>query len=510
MSWRGPSYEGELPTLGYDILEALSDVLPSPADQSVALEFTPEQARLVLRWYAIDPDTGEFIYRRAINEMAKGWGKSPWAASVAIAELALPVRFGGWDAQGEPVAVPWGLGEAPPPWVQVAAVSEDQTENTYAALYEMLTANEGRAASALGIDQGRTRLYLKGRPGRLEPVTASAGSREGQRLTFAILDETHLWTTANKGTKLARTIRRNAAKMGGRTLETTNAPELGEHSVAEASGDEADAGEAGILYYARRPSVEPDPGWTDAQLLAALDECYGDASWIDRRRLVAEVRDPATPWTDALRFYFNVRSVGASRAVDPRRWDELATHAEVIPGSRIGIGFAHSAMAVVLRGCTADGFAFTLGAWPATTQRAAVHEAVAAAFGLYDVGRMLVDPPSWRSEVESWAATYGDDVVLALETAQPRRYAPAVDRWLTALREGAHPHDGDDVTAASVRATHLRKVRVNDPDDDSRTLYVLTPGGSGSIAAAAADVLALDAAATMPQVHDNVVVIEWA
>jgi hypothetical protein len=50
--------------------------------------------------------------------------------------------------------------------VQIAAVSEDQTDNTYAALFEMLTANDGRASRELGIDQGRTRLYLKGRPGR--------------------------------------------------------------------------------------------------------------------------------------------------------------------------------------------------------------------------------------------------------------------------------------------------------------------------------------------------------
>jgi len=44
----------------------------------------------------------------------------------------------------------------PSPWVQVAAVSEDQTENTYAAIYEFLTANDGRAADRLGIDAGLT------------------------------------------------------------------------------------------------------------------------------------------------------------------------------------------------------------------------------------------------------------------------------------------------------------------------------------------------------------------
>jgi hypothetical protein len=57
--------------------------------------------------------------------MAKGWGKSPLLASIAVEEFAGPVRFGGWDDVGEPIAVPvhWLV-------VEIAAVSEDQTDNT--------------------------------------------------------------------------------------------------------------------------------------------------------------------------------------------------------------------------------------------------------------------------------------------------------------------------------------------------------------------------------------------
>jgi hypothetical protein len=83
--------------------------------------------------------------------------------------------------------------------VQIAAVSEDQTDNTYSVIYELLTANDGRAADELSIDVGLTRCYLRDRPGKLEPVTASAGSREGQPITDATLDETHLWTPTNGG-----------------------------------------------------------------------------------------------------------------------------------------------------------------------------------------------------------------------------------------------------------------------------------------------------------------------
>jgi hypothetical protein len=398
--------------------------------------------------------------------------------------------------------------------VQIAAVSEDQTDNTYLTLYELLTANEAKAAESLGIDVGRTRLHLRARPATaLEPVTASAGSREGQRLTFVVLDETHLWTTQNKGVKLAATLRRNAAKMSGRTFETTNAPVLGEGSVAEVSGKDVDAGAPGILYYNRRPAVEPDPGWSDEQLEEALRHCYGGARWVtdNLARIVAEVRDPATEWTDALRFFFNIRTTGAGKAVDPRRWDELLAPGEVGEGTEIGVGFKSSQVATVIRGCTREGYAWTLAEWHRPegvmgwrVDRADVSAAVARIFERYHVGRMLCDPPGWRSEIEEWEATWPDRV-LAFETSSNRRFALAVDRWTTAIREGSHHHDGDPITREHVRQATLRKVHVTQADEDSRTLYVLQE--VGNVAAAISDVLALEAASTMEALP--VVAVRW-
>jgi hypothetical protein len=484
-------------SLGWGVLDWMGQHLPSPADPSSEFILTDEQAELILRWYAVD-ERGEFLFRRGELEMAKGWGKSPFAAAIALAEFCGPVVFDRWQGD-EPIGKAWHN-----PWVQIAAVSEDQTDNTYNALYEMLTADDHRAAKALGIDDGRTRLYLKGKPGVLEPVTASSGSREGQRLTFAILDETHLWTRRNGGVKLAGTLRRNAAKMGGRTLETTNAPLLGEKSVAEQSGLAP-----GVLHYARRPAVEPDPNWSDERLLASLTETYGDAWWVDLTRLVAEIRDPATSWDDALRFYFNIRSAGSGRAVDPRVWDALAKPRDIPNGTRVGLGFDGSISqdATVLRACTADGYSFIVasfvrpkGAVDWKVDRLEVAAAVKDAFKRYSVGLMLCDPFKWWTEVETWAQEFGDEVVLALETNQARRFAPAVDRWLTAIREGSHTHDADPITDLHVKAAHLQKVRIADEEDDGRTRYVLIKGDDhGRIDGAVADVLAYEAAMTMPE-----------
>ena len=439
--------------------------------------------------------------------MAKGWGKSPLAGFVAIAELAGPTIFDGWDADGYAVGRPRGKGDVPP-LVQIAAVSEDQAENTYGSIYHLLTARDGKPADELGIDIGRTRLYLRNRPGELRPVTASAGTREGQRVTFAVLDETHLWRPDNGGVKLAATLRRNAGKMNGRTLETTNAPRLGDKSVAERSETDLKRGFSGIFHYARRPPVEPQEDWDDGQLLSALADSYGDAVWIDLDRILKEIHDPSTAWEDAIRYYFNIRKAGIGRAVDPRRWDELARPRGLPAGTRIGLGFDGSISqdATVLRGCTADGYGFALGTWvhpPGVTDwtvpRSEVHQAVADAFARYDVGRFLCDPPKWWTEIDQWVAKYGEEIVLPFDTNQARRFAPAVDRWLVAIKEGIHTHDGDELTSEHVKAAHLRKVRDADLEDDGRTKYVIVKGEERRrIDAAVADVLAYEAAMTMP------------
>lgn len=489
------------PSLGWGILRWSAKYLP--------IRLTDEQARLVVDWYSIDRHTTRFIYRRAILEMAKGWGKSPLAAVIALAEFCGPVCFAGWDAKGEPIGEPWGTNGRPPAWVQIAACSEDQTDNTYGAIYDLLSADDHKVAKALGIDDGRTVLHLKARPScTLEPVTASAGSREGQRITFAILDETHLWKPDNGGVKLAATLRRNATKMNSRTFETTNAPTLGERSVAEKSGVDAEAGKPGIYYFCKRASEDPDPKWPKERLLAELDHLYGDAYWVDRQRVLADLDDMA--WEDALRFFFNRRVAGAGKAVDPRKWDALADPQREVPaGTYIGLGFDGSISrdATVLRGCTQDGHRFTIGSWERPkgavewmVDRKDVKEKIDWAFAYYNVGRMFCDPPKWQTEIDDWAEEYGEEVVLLFDTNQPRKFAPAVDRWLTTIRLGTGSHDADPLADRHVKSAHLRKAGVRADEDDERTLYVLVKGDSGMrIDGAVADVLAHEAAMTMPE-----------
>jgi hypothetical protein len=252
---------------------------------------------------------------------------------------------------------------------------------------------------------------------------------------------------------------------------------------------------------------------------AALDEVYGDAHWIDRARLIAEIRDPGTEWSDALRFYFNVRTTGAGRAVDPRVWAKNATPLEVPPGAYIGIGFdgSHNTDSTVLRACTREGHRFTLGTWERPrgdelvrwqnahpgeewlVPRGEVKEKVAWAFGTYRVGRMLCDPWKWQDEVAQWSKDHGEEVVLKFPTNSAVRMAPAVDRWLTAVREGSTTTDEDAIVAQHVASAHLQQVRLQDDPADAKTRYVLVKGEDrAQIDGAIADVLAYEAAMTMP------------
>src|SRR4051794_39370774 len=59
MPWRGPSYPGELPTLGYQVLGWIEGMLAAPDRPGYEpLILTREQAQFVVNFYALDPVTG--------------------------------------------------------------------------------------------------------------------------------------------------------------------------------------------------------------------------------------------------------------------------------------------------------------------------------------------------------------------------------------------------------------------------------------------------------------------
>jgi hypothetical protein len=349
--WR-PLFEGDFPTLGRLALQWTHAYLPSPANEKQPFVYTDEQVRRIFEWFRLDPRTGAFVHGRRLHlQEAKGFGKSPFAASLDLLDFAGPVCFDNWDADGQPVGVPWGTGERPAPWIQVAAVSEAQTRNTYSAIYAMLVANDHRAARDLGIDDGRTRLYLRDVPDAiLEPVTASAGSREGQRVTKATLDEPQLWFPGNGGHKLADTILGNLTKMGGRAVFTGNAYVKDEESVAE----RFDSDEPGVLRFARQPTEDPQQNWPRARLIAGLREVYADAErWVGLERIVDDAVSPTADWERMKRLFWNIPSTGAAnRWMQTALWESCEADVRFNPTlpvyAALALGHDHRTAAVAI------------------------------------------------------------------------------------------------------------------------------------------------------------------
>jgi hypothetical protein len=248
-------------------------------------------------------------------------------------------------------------------------------------------------------------------------------------------------------------------------------------------------------------------------LRRALEVPYRGCWWVDIDRLVADIRDPDMAWSDAERFFFNWDRKGEGKAVDPKRWAALTVIREPQAGEYVGLGFdgSESRDATALIACTADGWSWPIQVWERPRRedgqfekdwrvpRQQVHDAVRATFARYRVGLMLCDPPRWESEIESWAAEFGEQRVLIHDTKVVTRQAAAVDRWLIGIREGAHTHNGDETLRRHVEAAHLKTARVNADEEDERTMYVLVKGEDyRKIDAAVADVLAFEAAMTMP------------
>ena len=226
-------------------------VIPDGDDQGEFFYLVPEQLAFMAGHYTVQDDArpgmraDAFKYRRSQLVRAQKWGKSPLIAAFVCLEGVGPALFAGWASGGEQYRCAdhgcgcgWVFEYAPGdamgrPWptalIQVTATTEDQTDNTYGALRPMI--EKGPLDDVIA-RTGEEFIRLPN-GGKIEVVTSKATSRLGQRVTFVPQDETGIWTESNSMVKVARTQRRGLAGMGGRAIETTNAWDPSENSVAQ-------------------------------------------------------------------------------------------------------------------------------------------------------------------------------------------------------------------------------------------------------------------------------------
>ena len=482
MPWRGPEYPGDVPTLGYQVIDWIERNCRIPDGDRAGEPFllTDEMQDFVLHHYRLRPEArpGDrvtaFHYRRSQLVRPQKWGKGPFSAALVCAESVGPALFDGWDAAGEPVGREW-----PTPLVQITANSEDQTANVYAALRPMIEL--GPLADVIR-DTGETRINLPG-GGRIDPVTSRARSRLGQRVTFVVQDETGLWTQQNGMVQLAETQRRGLAGMGGRAVETTNAWDPSENSVAQRTSESR----ASDVHRDHRGAPASLSFTNKAERRRVLRAVYGDsvrrhaaegvvAGWVDLDAIEAECaeileRDPA----QAERFFGNRVVAGSDAFFDePGVWDALAEPQDVPRRAKVVLGFDGSQYDdwTAIRARRIDG-----GKWHGFTPtfadgrpaywnpvehggevpRGEVEACVAELFDRFEVQRMYCDPELWQSEIDAWAARYGDKRVVVWPTYRTRQMASALERLRTDALGGSFTHDGCEV--AALHARNARRVR---------------------------------------------------
>jgi len=484
MPWR-PSVPGEIPTLGYQAIDWIAEYLAAPdkPDYEPFILYR-EQEDFLLRWYQIDPLTGRFRYQRGLLGRPRGWGKSPLLAAVCCCEALAPIVPAGWDSVGQPVGRPWSTIRTP--YIDVAAVSEEQTQNTWGPLLEML--RDGPVIDAYDVEPLETAVILP--KGKITPRTSMARTAKGRRAIFAVLDQTEEWVPSNGGPRLANVMRSNAAKVGGRTLESPNAFVPGEASVAESSAAYAQAiaeGRSrarGLLYDHRE--APPDTDMSDAKsLTAGLRVAYGDSSahpggcvihepscppgHVNLESLVETIWDPAQDVQLSRSDFLNQITHASDSWMSRPEWqarmdlEKVVGHDEWVclgfDGSRgRNRGNADATSLVGIR--VEDAHVFEIRTWeqpggplgrdwlPPLYE---IDRTVAEAFDQYKVCGFYADPSGYAPYVAQWEAKYGRRLrVKASQNAPialwPRtkdaRVEEYVKRLELAIKNGEMTHDG--------------------------------------------------------------------
>ena len=403
--------------------------------------FTDEQARFLLWWYATDAD-GRFLYRDGVLQRLKGWGKDPVGGTIGLFELVGPATVGD-VVKGQPVGVPH-----PDPWVQISAVSLEQTKNTMRFLPTLVNS---KLREQTGLAVGKESAYAGNR--FLQAVTSSPATLQGGRSTFVLLNETHEWVSSNGGHDMAYVLANNATKSEGgaaRTLRITNAYEPGLDSVAERDRDawqDVQTGRArdtGLLY----DSLEAAP---DAPLSveAAPDvvrSVRGDSTWLDVDRIVQSIADTRNPPSQSRRFWYNQIVAAEDAWADPNRVKVAAVDDQLQDGDQIvmfGDGSKSDDATGLVGVRVADGLAQVLHVQQPkaseTVSRDAYDRAVVEAFERFAVVGFFFDPSHAKDEsaegdsrfwwplCDEWMSRYGRKLKVWPTQSGPRRHAVVFD-----------------------------------------------------------------------------------
>lgn len=380
---------------------------------------------------------------------------------MCLIELVGPSRFSHFAKTGDPIGI-----AHPQAWVQVAAVSRDQTRNTMTLFPGLMSKH---FIATYRIKPGAELIRANGGWQRLEAVTSSYRALEGGRSTFVAINESHHWIRGNNGDRMYETIDGNATKKDSRYLAITNAYLPGEDSVAQKMREAFDkivegrALDVGFLY----DSVEAHPKTplTPEALRIVIPKIRGDAVWLNVETIIQSVLDITLSAARSRRMWLNQIVADEDALYGPEIWTPLLVEGATLkPGDEITLGFdggkTDDATALVaLR--VEDSVAFVLALFekpdgPAgdgwQVNREAVDSAVHEAFRLFQVQGFYADVALWESYIAEWAAAYGEGLAVKAEGRNAvawdmrqslQRVTRAHERLMRSIFDGKLFHDGD-------------------------------------------------------------------
>lgn len=508
MGWAGPLFEGHECSLGYEVYDwIVAYCCHGPGDvQGEPIEHDSEWLDFLVAAYRIDLQSGRKVYDEGVLSRPKGRAKSELAGWVTVAEAFGPVRFDGWDADGQPVGRPIRS-----PLIKAMATEESQAGNTFENV-AFIAGEWGQDAHPEiygGVTgarqyQSATALYLP-HGGEIRATTSGSASKDGGKETFVVADETHLYVLRELKSMYA-TVRRNLGKRSESQpwlLQTSTAYRPGEDSVFEDTLTAWRKKELSSTVLVDHREARGKIDITDRDhTMRQLRDVYGEASaWMDLDRIYREMIDPRScPDEETAARYFLNRPLSskdawiAAAVVDhqnvqakPSKEDSRERpSATVDAGEAIALGFDGSLNddSTVLIGCRmSDGFLFPIGIWakpagPAgnwwEVPRLDVLATIREAFARYTVSRMYADPHEWRSDVDELSEELGAERVIAWPTSRDVAMGSALDRLRVDLVTGQVWHSGDPVFMEHFRNAYVRPkgihrlVRKENPNSDRK------------------------------------------
>lgn len=461
-----PAEPRRLITLGWQVVDWIERYLVhGPGDvQGRSIHLDDEQVAYIVKCYALD-ENGRRLVDEALFSAPKGRAKTELLAMIGCAELLGPVRFAGFDAQGEPVGQPVTY-----PFIRCMATEADQAADTSYRNITYMLAHGDVADEYPGVDIGNdwqtsTRIFVPG-GGEVRPSTGSNASKDGGKESHAIFEETHLYVTPElRG--MYTTVQQNTMKRKTAEPWVNQASTMygeGENSIAEQTHRAAKLAEPRLLVD-HREAPESATDLTDrAALLAGLEVAYGAfAPNMDLDKMADYIQSPRRSKRQVVRYFLNRATPPLNAYFDGRGWERSALPRPVRRGERVCFGFDGSTSndeTWIRLFALQDRYLFTptfpdgqkmrwkkpdqveqRDAWK--VPRAEVHAAFEFITDFFDVVRGYLDPPYWQTELKEWQGRWGDEVFVPWETWRTRQMASELERFDTEIRAGEVIHDGD-------------------------------------------------------------------